>query len=288
MRAFLLAAALALGMAGSGGLGAQELPDLVTPDILRVCADPADLPFSNRRGEGFENKIAAILAADLKVPLRFYWLEQGPGFILNTLGQRLCDVIIGYPAGSDLVGHTSPYYRSAYMLVARRGEFPGITGLDDPRLRGKRIGMVAGTPPGDHLAAHDLVSQAVPYSPYSLGREPGGPTPAAAMVADLASGAIDVALLWGPSAGWLARQSKADLDLVPLLHEAARPPLSFRIGLAIRANEPAWRRTLNAVLQRRGREITDVLSRYDVPLLDETDRIVPAGAGAAPAPPASR
>jgi quinoprotein dehydrogenase-associated probable ABC transporter substrate-binding protein len=268
-----LAGALAFLKAGGGV--AQELPDLVTPEVLRVCADPADLPFSNRKGDGFENKIAEIVAAALKVPLRYYWLQKGPGFITNTLGMKLCDVIIGYPVGAELVLHTSPYYRSTYVLLAPRGTLAGVTRLSDPALKGKRIGIIAGTPPGDHLAANGLIEHVKPYSPYLLGAD-RSTTPASAMVADLVSGALDVAVLWGPAAGGLARQAGADLDMVPLLQESERPALSFRIGLAVRPNEHAWKRTLDRVLRQRRVEIAEVLQDYKVPLIDDENRLIDA------------
>jgi mxaJ protein len=275
---------LAVGLAGVAGAPgrAQELPDLVTPDVLRVCADPADPPFSSRSGEGFENKIAAVIAAALQVPLRYYWMQKGPGFIQNTLGMKLCDVIIGHPAGAELVLHTNPYYRSTYVLLARRGTLSGVTRLSDPGLRNKRIGMIAGTPPGDHLADTGLIEQVRPYSPYMLGSDRTA-TPASAMVADVVSGALDVAVLWGPAAGALARQAGAALEIVPLLHEGDRPPLSFRIALAVRPGDHAWKRSLDRVLRQRRAEIQQTLQDYDVPLLDDENRLVGTGAVIAPA-----
>ena len=128
--------------------------ELVDPNVFRACGDPRNLPFSNDKGEGFENKIAEIIADELKIGVRYYWLSQGPGFVRNTLGLKLCDVIIGYAIGTELVQHTNPYYKSVYtILVKRDGELSGIEELDDPRLKSKRIGVIAATPPVDHLAA---------------------------------------------------------------------------------------------------------------------------------------
>lgn len=260
---------------------AQHLPDLVTHDVLRVCADPANMPFSNRTGEGFENRIAAVLADDLKLPVRYYWQPQGPGFVHNTLGFKLCDVIIGYAAGTELVQHSNPYYRSVYVMLVRRGDLDGLKELADPRLKTKRIGVMAGTPPVDHLAAHELLGQA---KPYSLLVDHRYASPATEMVADLAAGRIDVAILWGPAAGYLARHSGADLVLIPLLHEGDRPALAYRITLGLRPNEIEWKRTLNAVLHRREAEINAILLEYGVPLLDEDDHLITAAQGPEPKP----
>jgi quinoprotein dehydrogenase-associated probable ABC transporter substrate-binding protein len=285
-----------LALAGaSGAIGAaaaQETPDLVSRDVLRVCGDPANMPFSNEREEGFENRIAAIVADELKLPLRFYWLPQGPGYVRNTLGLGLCDLIVGYAAGADPVQNTNPYYRSAYVLVVKQGgELDGVERLDDPRLRGRRLGVVAGTPPADHLLQHGLLAGA---KPYSLLVDRRYESPAEAMIADLARGEIEGALLWGPIGGFFARNAPTPLSVTPLVKERERPALTYRITMGLRHNEPDWKRRLNQVLRRRQDDINRVLLDYGVPLLDEDDRPItanastparagaPATAGAAP------
>ncbi len=282
LRAPLLAAGLALALAGPAR--AQNLPDLVTPDVLRVCADPGAMPASERKGnstgDGFENRIAAIVADELKVPLRYYWLTQGPGFVRNTLGTGLCDVIIGSAFGSELVQHTNPYYRSAYVLVSRRGTFDGLTGLDDPRLKGKAIGVIVGTPPVERMGAVGLVPTMKPYPPYQFDPARQYQTVSAEIVADVASGKLDAAVLWGPAAGWLAREAgkaAGGLDVVPLLREPDRPPLAYRIAMGVRHGENEWKRVLNNALRKRRAEIEAVLRDYAVPLLDEEEnRLLPA------------
>ena len=250
---------------------AQTVPELVTPDALRVCADPANMPFSNRKGEGFENRIAEIVAAELKIPVRYYWLSQGPGFVRNTLGLRLCDLIIGYAAGTELVQHSNPYYTSIFtLLVKRDGPLAGIRQLSDPRLKGKRIGMTAATPPADHLAQYGLIDQ---VRPYALLVDRRYEAPADEMAADLLADRIDVAILWGPNAGPLAR-AHPELELVPLTGEAARPAMSYRITMAMRPNEIEWKRTINTVLRRREADITRVLMDHGVPLVDEEGRVI--------------
>ncbi|MGF3025073.1 rare earth element methanol dehydrogenase accessory protein XoxJ [Methylobacterium aquaticum] len=275
-RAPLTILVLAAGLALAAPVRAQSLPDLVTPDTLRICADPGNMPFSERQGDGFENRIAAIIADELKVKLRYYWLTQGPGFVRNTLGTGLCDVIIGSAFGSELVQSTNPYYRSAYVLVSRRGTVDGLTGLDDPRLRAKAIGVIVGTPPVERMGAVGLVPTMKPYPPYQF--DPARPhqTVTAEIVADVASGKLDAAVLWGPAAGWLAKQAGA-LDVVPLLREPDRPPLAYRIAMGVRHGENEWKRVLNNVLRKRRTEIEAVLRDYAVPLLDEDEnRLLPA------------
>ncbi len=259
---------LAAALAGFfGGAVAQELPDLVSRDVLRVCSDPANIPFSNERGEGFENRIAAIVADELKLPLRFYWLPQGPGFVRNTLGLGLCDLIVGYASGADPVQNTNPYYRSAYVLVVKRGgELDGVERLDDPRLRGRRLGVVAGTPPADHLLQHGLLAGA---KPYSLLVDRRYESPAEAMIADLARGEIEGALLWGPIGGFFARNAPTPLSVTPLVKERERPALTYRITMGVRQGEDAWKRELNSLIRRHQPEIDAILRESGVPLLND-------------------
>ncbi|MDB5646588.1 rare earth element methanol dehydrogenase accessory protein XoxJ [Methylobacterium sp.] len=263
------ALALLLISAGARPAFAQSLPDLVTTDTLRVCGDPGNMPFSQRKEDGFENRIAAIIADELKVKIRYYWLTQGPGFVRNTLGTGLCDIIIGSAAGGDLVQHSNPYYRSAYTLVTRTGELDGVTRLDDPKLKGKSIGVIGGTPPVNRMGELGLVSAMKAYAPYQLDPARKHQTIAAEVIADLAEKRIDAAILWGPAAGWLAKQSGVPMTVVPLLQEPDRPPLTFRIALGVRLEENDWKRTLNTILRKRRADIEKVLRDYDVPLLEE-------------------
>lgn len=264
-----LALALLLISAGARPALAQSLPDLVTTDTLRVCGDPGNMPFSQRKEDGFENKIAAIIAEELKVKIRYYWLTQGPGFVRNTLGTGLCDIIIGSAAGGELVQHSNPYYRSAYTLVTRQGEFDGVVRLDDPKLKGRAIGVIGGTPPVNRMGEVGLVSTMKAYAPYQLDPARKHQTVSAEVIADLAEKRIDAAILWGPAAGWLARQSGVPMSVVPLLQEPDRPPLTFRIALGVRMEENDWKRTLNTILRKRRTDIEAVLRAYDVPLLEE-------------------
>ncbi|MCJ2119626.1 substrate-binding domain-containing protein [Methylobacterium sp. J-001] len=268
LRTFALCA---LSMTVAQGAAAQHLPDTVTTDVLRVCGDPGNMPFSERKDDGFENKIAAIIADELKVKLRYYWLTQGPGFVRNTLGTGLCDLIIGQAFGSDLVQTTNPYYRSSYTLVTRTGELDGITALDDPRLKGKAIGVIAGTPPVNRMGDLGLVSTMKAYAPYQLDPARKYQTVGAEIIGALAAKEIDAAVLWGPAAGWLAKQSGTPMTVVPLLKEPERPPMAYRIAMGVRLGENDWKRSLNTVLRKRKADIDKVLRDYDVPLLDDEE-----------------
>lgn len=263
---------------------AQQIPEAVTPDVLRVCADPANLPFSNRRGGGFENKIAELVARELKVPLRYYWSPQGPGFVRNTLQTGLCDLIMGYAAGAEPVQHTNPYYRSVYVLIVRQGgDLEGVDTLADPRLRHRPIGVTAATPPVDHLNALGLMADA---QPYALLVDHRSESPGERMIADVAAGRIEAALLWGPIGGYFARKATTPLTIVPLVKETAGTPLSYRITLGLRAGEQDWKHRLNEVLRRRRDDIVKILSDFGVPLLDGEGRPVPPPSGAAERAPA--
>ncbi|MDP4022261.1 substrate-binding domain-containing protein [Methylobacterium sp. NEAU 140] len=259
----------ALSLTAAQGALAQHLPDTVTTDVLRVCGDPGNMPFSERKEDGFENRIAEIVADELKIKVRYYWLTQGPGFVRNTIGTGLCDLIIGQTFGNDLVQTTNPYYRSAYTLVTRTGTLDGATALDDPRLKGKRIGVIAGTPPVNRMGELGLVGSMRTYAPYQLDPARKHQTVSAGVIADLAAGEIDAAILWGPAAGWLAKRSGTAMTVTPLLKEPERPPMAYRIAMGVRIGENDWKRTLNGVLRKRKADIERVLRDYDVPLLEE-------------------
>jgi quinoprotein dehydrogenase-associated probable ABC transporter substrate-binding protein len=266
-----LAAALAVLAATTA---AAQVSDLVIRDVLRVCADPANLPFTNETGAGFENKIAEILARDLGVPLQYTWFPQATGFVRNTLGAKRCDVVMGYAAGSDPVQNTNPYYRSAWVLVTRPNEgLDGIESLGDPRLQGKRLGVIAGTPPATLLALNGLIGLA---RPYRLTVDRRHESPSEDMVRDIASGEIDGGVLWGPIGGYFAKNAAKPLAVVPLTRHEAGVPMTFRITFGIRHGETEWKHRLNDFIAARQGEINRVLLDYGVPLIDEQDRPVTA------------
>ena len=244
--------------------------ELIDPKVLRVCADPSNLPFSNDKGEGFENKIAELLAAKLDKKLAYVWYPQATGFVRNTLGAHRCDVIPGFPQGDELVQSTNPYYRTAYALVIRPGTgLDDLDGLADPRLKDKRIGIVAGTPPATYLAVNGLMRNA---KPYRLVIDTRVDSSAAAMMKDLAGGEIDIAILWGPMAGYYAKQANPPMRVVLLQKETGGPQLAFRIAMGVRPADQNWKRQLNRLIAENQTEINRLLDEFGVPLLDEQDR----------------
>jgi quinoprotein dehydrogenase-associated probable ABC transporter substrate-binding protein len=244
--------------------------ELVDPKVLRVCADPRNLPFSNEKGEGFENKLAELFAEKLQKKLDYMYFPQATGFVRMTLGTHRCDVIMGFPQGDDLVQGTNPYYRTAYALVAKQGSgLDDVTTLEDSRLNGKRIGIVAGTPPATNMAANGLMMNA---KPYPLMIDTRFDSSAVAMIDDLRSGEIDAGVLWGPMAGYYAKQANPPLHVTPLTKETSGPKLAYRIGMGVRPADQNWKRQLNRLIQENQPAINKILLDYGVPLLDENDR----------------
>ena len=254
----------------------QSSLELIDPTVLRVCADPHNLPFSTDKGEGFENKLAELFANKLGKSVAYAWYPQATGFVRNTLAAHRCDVIMGVPQGDDLVQVTNPYYRTAYALVFKQGQ--GLEGVDtmaDPRLKGRRIGVVAGTPPGNNMAANGLMANA---KPYPLVVDTRVSSSAEAMMRDLASGDIDAGILWGPMAGYYARQAGSATAVVPLVKETTGPRLAYRIGMGVRYSDQDWKRLLNRTIAESQPSINALLLSFGVPLLDDNDRPVTEGA----------
>jgi quinoprotein dehydrogenase-associated probable ABC transporter substrate-binding protein len=252
------------------GVGLDAEFELVDPKVLRVCADPNNLPFSNEKGEGFENKIMELMAAKLDKKLAYVWYPQATGFVRNTLGSRRCDVIPGFPQGDELAQVTNPYYRTAYALVIKPGTgLDDLDSLGDPRLREKRIGIVAGTPPATYLAVNGLMQRA---KPYPLVVDTRVDSVAQAMMRDLASGEIDVGVLWGPMAGYYAKQANPPMRIALLLKDTGGPQLAFRIAMGVRPADQNWKRQLNKLIAENQADINRVLLAFGVPLLDEKDR----------------
>jgi quinoprotein dehydrogenase-associated probable ABC transporter substrate-binding protein len=244
--------------------------ELIDPKMLRVCADPHNMPFSTDRGEGFENKLAELLAAQLGKGLTYSWYPQAPGFVRNTLRAYKCDVLMGIPQGDDVVQVTNPYYRTAYALVVKQGSgLDGVDTLGDPRLKGKRIGIVAGTPPADNMAVNGLMANA---KPYPLVIDTRVDSSAAAMMRDLASGEIAAGILWGPMAGYYARPVGSAVTVVPLVKETGGPRLAYRIAMGVRYTDQEWKRLLNRKIQENQDVINKLLLSFGVPLLDDKDR----------------
>jgi mxaJ protein len=253
-------------------LAAQARTTTVPPGVLRVCADPNNLPFSNEKQEGFENRIAELVAREMHAKLEYTWWAQRRGYIRNSLKAGLCDVFIGMPTGVDMVLVTRPYYRSIYTFVTRRST-PRITSLDDPRLHRLRIGVqiigddFANAPPAEALTHRGIVKNVRGYSVLGNYREPNPPS---RIVRAVSNGEIDVAIVWGPLAGYFARKSAVPLRVVPVSPEVDVPylPFVFDIAMAVRRGDNALRDSLDAVIARRRVDIDRILADYGVPRAD--------------------
>ncbi|MFL4970686.1 MAG: substrate-binding domain-containing protein [Xanthobacteraceae bacterium] len=253
-----------------GPAGADLSIELIDPKVLRVCADPHNMPFSNESREGFENKIAELVAKKLDKTLAYAWYPQSVGFIRNTLNAHRCDVVMGFPQGGELAQSTNPYYRTAYALVFKHGNgLDPVEKLSDERLKGRRIGIVAGTPPATYLAMGGLMGNA---KGYPLVVDTRVDSSAEAMLKDLAAGEIDAGVLWGPMAGYHAKALGADVAVVPLTKETGGPRLAYRIAMGVRPSDQDWKRQLDRLIRENQPEINSILSSYGVPLLDDNDR----------------
>jgi quinoprotein dehydrogenase-associated probable ABC transporter substrate-binding protein len=261
----LLALVSGAGLAGPPGTARRDA-------VLAVCADPNNLPFSNDRLEGFENKLAGLIAADLGRRVRYTWLPQRRGFVRNTLRAGRCDVIMGVPASFELARPTIPYYRSTYVFVYRTDRGITVRTLDDSLLHRLRIGVhvigddYANVPPVEALAQRHIVSNVVGYSIYG---DYSHPNPPAELIAAVAGGEIDVAIAWGPLAGYFAQKQSVALEVVPVSPQIDVPflPFVFDIAMAVRQGDDSLRSILDDVLIRRKPEIERLLQSYGVPLL---------------------
>jgi mxaJ protein len=254
-------------MAQAPNLG--ESVELVDPKAFRVCADPRNLPFSDEQGEGFENKLAELFANKLNEPTSYTYYPQVIGFVRNTLNALRCDVIIGTAVGDTMVQTTNPYYRTTYALVFKPDSgLDGIESLEDPRLKDKRIGVVAGTPPATVISRIGLMPQAKPYPLTVDTRTTSSPQ---MMTDDLVAGRVDAAVLWGPMAGYYAMRVTPHLTVVPLLKEDGQ--MDFRIAMGVRRTDQEWKRKLNQLIAANQPEIDRILAEYGVPLLDEQGKL---------------
>lgn len=278
LRASSIGLIVALGVILLGGAAAEaaegERVDLVNRQVLRVCADPANMPFSNQdpKNPGFENKIADIVAAELGIPVEYTWFPQSTGFIRRTLFAKSCDVVMGYAQGDEMVLNTNHYYRSAYALVFRKGQgLDGISTLSDPRLLGKRLGVVAGSPPATIISRLGMMGNVKPYQLFVDRRYM---SPSELMVADIRSGEIAAGVLWGPNAGYFSKRGGEELEVVPLLKEGNSPRMTYRITMGVRQGEDTWKHELNEIIAKRQGDIDQVLLDYGVPIIDEQDQLI--------------
>ena len=268
----------------SGGLvlsaPAPAAVDWMPAGSLRVCADGNALPYSNEAGEGFENRLAEMIAEDLGVPVTYTWWPNTMGFVSNTLFARKCDVVLGTAAGNDMMQNTNPYYRSAYALVYRDDSGLSATTLSDPQLQGARIGVVERTPPATLLNRYGLHS----IEPYHLNTDTRVHQPARDAIEHVAAGLTDAAVVWGPLAGYWAERQDVPLAVVPLVDEPGPVRLDFNMTMGIRIDEPEWKHWLNDWIAAHQDEIDALLADYHVPLLDRRGQVKTVAAAAVPMP----
>ena len=235
--------------------------------VLRVCADPDNLPFSNRQEEGFENRIAALVARELGIPVAYTWWPQRRGFLRGTLNARRCDVVIGIPAGHPMVLTTGAYYSSPYVVVSRVQEALPISSLDDPLLKGLRIGVYQNSPIDFVLGRQGMVENVIGYSTFYDGRI----NYPKKIIEDVASGRIDVAIVWGPAAGYFVGQQPDTLTLAPvaiprLEGSGEKEAQVFAMSMGVRKTDESLHAVLETVLGIGGDEIRHILQQYGVPL----------------------
>jgi len=240
---------------------------------FRVCADPENLPFSNRQLEGFENKIAGVMAKALGAAPSYVWWGQRRGFIRNTMNATLkearCDVVIGVPRGYDLVRTTKPYYRSTYVFVYPKGKGLQIKSLDDPILKKIKIGVhlfgddYTNPPPVHELAKRGIVDRVIGFDTFYSRQNPPS-----RIIDAVAGGQIDVAIVWGPAAGYFVAHQRVPLEVVPVPSGKMDLPFAFDISMGVRPGDEALKTQLEQVLETKHDEIRKILKDYGVPLLD--------------------
>ena len=259
-------AALVMSAQASTGL-AQQTTDLVSKTAFRVCADPANVPMSSKDGSGFENKIADLFAGELGLPVEYTWFPMATGFIRRTLAANVCDVVIGYAQGDEMVLNTNHYYTSSYVLIVPKdGPLKDVTTIEDPALKDKRVGIIAGTPPGTQMARAGLMKKA---RGYHLMVDRRYEDPPGDMLKDLKSGEIDAAILWGPIGGPLVKRGYPEFKVTPLIAEQSKPKLFYRITMGVRPGDKEWERKLNSLIRRNQDKINAILTDEGVPLLND-------------------
>jgi quinoprotein dehydrogenase-associated probable ABC transporter substrate-binding protein len=254
----------------------EEARDAVAPAskrILRVTSDPNNLPFSNEKREGFENKLAELIAKELNAELRYSWRAQRRGFFRETLKEDRADLVLGVPAHFEMALTTAPYYRSSYVFVYRKDRNLRLHSLDDPALHELKIGVQmigndeTNTPPAHALAHRGIVDNVVGYTLYGDYRDPNPP---ARIVDAVVKGEVDVAVVWGPLAGYFAKHASVPLEVVPV-SPAADPnlPFTFSIAMGVRRSDKPLRDEIDAVLARKHEEIEAILNEYGLPRVPE-------------------
>ncbi|MER8730178.1 substrate-binding domain-containing protein [Mesorhizobium sp. M1227] len=258
--------------AAVGALALSLVAAVADARELRICADPNNMPFSNAARQGFENKIAELVATELGATVSYTWWAQRRGFVRNTLKAGLCDLVPGAPANLEMLRTTAPYYRSSYVFVTRK-DAPEITSFNDPRLRDLHIGVQligddgANSPPVQALGRRGIVGHLIGFPVYG---DYSAPNPPARIIEAVANGDIDMAVVWGPLAGYFASRQKVALRITPVSPRVDGPqlPMIYDISMGVRRGDDTLRNEVNAALTRHRAEIDAILATYQVPRLD--------------------
>src|SRR2546423_1818613 len=251
----------------------RQTPQPVETHVLRVCADPNNLPFSNQRLEGFENKIADLIARDMNASVQYTWWAQRRGFIRNTLKTGACDVVMGVPTSFEMALTTNPYYRSTYVFVYRRDRNLNIHSFDDPALHTLKVGVqmigddFSNSPPAHALTNRHIISNVVGYTVYGDYRQD---SPPASIIDAVGNRQNKPPMAWGPLAGYFAKRQKVALEIVPVSPQIDQPvlPFVFDISIGVRHGDSAFKEELERVLQKRKPEIESILDEYGVPRVE--------------------
>jgi mxaJ protein len=256
------------------GAGCSRPADVAAKEpsrVLRVCADPNNLPYSNRALEGFENRIASLVGDRLDARIEYTWWAQRRGFIRNTLRAGTCDVVLGLPAGIAMAATTAPYYRSSYMFVTRQGSHQPAS-FDDPYLATARVGVhiigddFSNSPPAHALTNRGLIDNVRGYSVYG---DYKSPNPPAELIRAVEHGDIDVAVAWGPLAGYFARRSSVPLQLTRVTPDEEPPfPFVFDMAMGVARSNTTLKDELNRILAENKPAIDAILRDYAVPVID--------------------
>ena len=242
--------------------------------VLRVCADPNNLPFSDQAGRGFENEIVELIAKDLGSTVNYTWWAQRRGYVNHTLKADVCDVWSGVASGAEMMTSTRPYYRSSYVFVTRADRGLHIASFDDPQLRKLIIGVqmvgsdAMNTPPAHALARRGIVQNVRGYMLYGDYRQPH---PASAIIDAVGNGDVDVAVVWGPTAGYFAAQGSTPLTIEPVepWRDGTELPMAFYISMGVRRGDNALLKRLDESLERNRAAIAAILAEYHVPVLPD-------------------
>jgi mxaJ protein len=264
-----LAVVAALALPASRGTAQELQTNQLKPGVLRICADPDNMPLSNQKGEGFEQKIAELIGKEWNTKIEYAWWPVRRGFFSRALNGRYCDVAIEAPAGLDMAGVTKPYFRSGYVFLTRKESRLDIKSLADPRLKKLKIGVnllnsdAENTPPAMALSRYGVVGNLTGYTTFYTDQDRPED-----IIEAVANKDIDVAIVWGPLAGYFAQKSKVPLSMVPLAERDSLSdfPFRFNIAMGVRRRDRELRDSLDTLIARKRPEIQAILKQYNIPV----------------------